>query len=140
VGSLRLPIPLEAGTEHVQYGESFRLREDEQLGWVLELEGSDGWQDLYAFRLDRVVPADIVMANHFTSTFPASPFRRFPMLARPHEHGRITMSGDRIVHYGAGQPRVEQAPTGAELLELLRDAFHIELDVGPDELPGWPQP
>jgi N-hydroxyarylamine O-acetyltransferase len=60
--------------EPVQQGAwAFRLVEE---GDVRVLRGlrSDGWMDLYAFTDEPQLPVDYEVANHYTSTWPRSPF------------------------------------------------------------------
>ena len=67
------PISFE-DHEPVQQGAwSFRLVQE---GDVRVLRGlrSDGWMDLYAFTEEPQLPVDYEVANHYTSTWPRSPF------------------------------------------------------------------
>jgi N-hydroxyarylamine O-acetyltransferase len=67
------PIPFETDGEHRQGGWTFRLC-GAGPGYELEELGPDGWVTRYGFALERQYPADVVVANHFTATFPRSPF------------------------------------------------------------------
>lgn len=67
------PIPFEAGGEHRQGGWTFRIRAAGP-GWELQERRPDGWGTLYGFADERQYPADVAVANHYTSTFPRSPF------------------------------------------------------------------
>lgn len=131
------PMPLEAGTEHEQLGERLRFREDAELGWTLQMAEGDGWRDLYAFGLERVYPSDIVCANHFTATFPASPFVQAVVASRPDGDGRIVLRGPQVFVHQAGRTHVEPAPEGPGRLAWLRARFGIDLDLGGEELPPF---
>lgn len=134
------PLPLEVGPEHEQLGERLRFVEDDELGWTLQMAdvaSADGWRDLYGFTLERVYPADVLCANHFTATFPASPFVQGVVASCPDGDGRIILRGAQVFLHQEGQTHVEPAPEGPERLEWLRARFGIDLDVAPDELPPW---
>lgn len=66
-------IPLAAGPETWVGGVGHRLVVEGDF-WVLQGNPDFGWSDLYAFTLEPQHPIDFVMANHFTSTWPESPF------------------------------------------------------------------
>ncbi|MGH8601182.1 MAG: arylamine N-acetyltransferase family protein [Burkholderiales bacterium] len=66
------PMPLNGG-EAQQAAWRFRIIDDNAVR-VLQALRADGWLDLYAFTLDAQYFADYVMANHYTSTWPESPF------------------------------------------------------------------
>jgi N-hydroxyarylamine O-acetyltransferase len=60
--------------EPVQQGSwAFRLADDGDVRVLWGLR-SDGWLDLYAFTEEPQLPVDYEVANHFTSTWPRSPF------------------------------------------------------------------
>jgi N-hydroxyarylamine O-acetyltransferase len=42
--------------------------------WALQGNTAGDWADLYAFTLESQYPVDFEMANHFTSSWPRSPF------------------------------------------------------------------
>jgi N-hydroxyarylamine O-acetyltransferase len=68
------PIPLAAGVETRVGSMAHRLRPDGEA-WVLEGRADGGeWGDLYVFTLEPQLPVDYEMANHYTSTHPASRF------------------------------------------------------------------
>jgi N-hydroxyarylamine O-acetyltransferase len=66
------PLPMD-GTIHEQFGESYRVVA-EAGQFVLQMLEPQGWADLYAFVAEERFPVDFLMANHFTSTYPRSPF------------------------------------------------------------------
>lgn len=66
------PVPLD-GEVSEQLGARYRVGADGP-DRVLQWEQPDGWIDLYAFRPEARPAVDFVMAHHFTSTFPSSPF------------------------------------------------------------------
>jgi N-hydroxyarylamine O-acetyltransferase len=73
--SLLEPMPLHEGSESEQGGIVYVLRREEPH-WVLATRDAAGLTDLYEFTEEPQTPADVEMSNHFTSTYPASIFRR----------------------------------------------------------------
>src|SRR5438067_1916603 len=69
--SLIEPIPFREGAQSQQLGLAYTLRREDRL-WVLATAD----MDLYEFSDDPQTPADVEIANHYTSTHPASIFRR----------------------------------------------------------------
>jgi N-hydroxyarylamine O-acetyltransferase len=67
------PILLAEGKETWVGRNGHRLRREDDL-WVLEGNTAGEWADLYAFTLEPQYPVDFEMGNHFTSTWPRSPF------------------------------------------------------------------
>lgn len=124
-----------------QYGERYRLRRDLSLGLVLQQEDEAGWQDLYAINAELTLPADIEMANFFTSRWPRSIFRQRRICALPTSSGRVTLSDfDLAIRQGETLRRETLAP-GPAYLEALATHFGIELGVAYDAfVPTAPPP
>ncbi|ALW86466.1 hypothetical protein AUC43_16055 [Hymenobacter sedentarius] len=79
------PIPLEAGPEHRQFFDAYRLQAAPQHNFHLQLHMQGQWQSLYTFTLDEAQPSDYQMMNFYYSQSPDSPFRkqRITTLAAP---------------------------------------------------------
>ena len=67
------PISFESSEPVHQGAWAFRLGVDgdARILWGLR---PDGWLDLYSFTLEPQLPVDYEVANHYTSTWPRSPF------------------------------------------------------------------
>lgn len=130
--TLRAPIPLEADVVHEQQGETYRLRRDEELGWVLESAWQDAWAPLYAFTLDRVHTSDIEMSHHYTSTHPASSFTQHARISRLLPEGRVTMQGERVVHRRGVESIETIAPDDETIVRWIDQTLGIDVEVGPD--------
>lgn len=115
------PMRLEADTETGHLGETLRYVEH-ALGWMLQKREGGDWRRLYVFDLSVVHPADIAVANHFTSTHPESPFVRMPILSRVVDDHRWVLYGDQLSLDGAPHG---QAPDGDALTALLADRFGL---------------
>ncbi len=93
---------------------------------VLQLQRGDAWQDLYAFTLDEALPIDFVVANHFTSTFPESPFVKTLTAQISFGDERRILRGRTLTLRRRGAEETRQIPDH-ELIPLLRTQFGIEL-------------
>lgn len=96
------PIALAAGAEAALHHDRYRLTAD-GAGLMLQLFTPDGWTDLYGFTLEPQFPIDYEVANHFTSTHPASHFTKAPTVARTTDAGRITLRGNELAHRRGGE-------------------------------------
>lgn len=124
---LRAPIPLREGpTEEI--GRSVRLRPDAHLGWVFEQNQGAGWEPVYAFELREVLPIDLTMGNHFTSTWPKAIFRKRLMVARLTPAGRVTLDDLKFRRYGkAGLEEDRELIGPVDLRKTLGAEFGIAL-------------
>jgi N-hydroxyarylamine O-acetyltransferase len=123
------PIALAEGSETWVGFTGHRLRREGE-SWVLQGNGAGEWTDLYAFTLEPHYPVDFVMANHFTSTYPRSPFvlnltaqRSWP------EKRAILRNRDLVVREGraSGATTVRDP---AHLLEVLAAHFDLVFPAG----------
>ena len=126
---LRAPIPIVPDQIEEQCGEFYRLNLDSQYGMVLQKRAGDGFIDLYAFDEDEVtLDADIEMANHFTSTWPASLFRVQRMCALPTSRGRITLTDMEFAVHSGGDVTSRILPPGPHYIAVISDYFGISLE------------
>jgi N-hydroxyarylamine O-acetyltransferase len=126
---LCLPLPLITDRICEQYGERYRLRRDPQHGMVLQKAGEDSFSDLYAFNTDEwTLDIDIEMANHFTSTWPASIFRLHRMCALRKSWGRITLSDMLLTIHRDGQSVSRTLLPGPQYMAEIAEHFGICLD------------
>jgi N-hydroxyarylamine O-acetyltransferase len=93
--------------------------------WELrELQGSS-WATLYRFE-DRVVyPADVVVANHYTSTHPDSWFTRVPVLVRRSPDTVTSLLGRTLTVTRPGHVKERTTLTGEEWSAAVRDVFGL---------------
>ena len=124
---LRLPIPLAAEQIREQYGERYRLRNNPKYGWVLQKETMNAYMDLYAFEDSLTLDIDVEMANHFTSTWPASIFRlrRMCSLARP--WGRVTLADMELTIHRDGKSLTQLLPPGPQYMAALAEHFGLDI-------------
>ena len=122
------PLRFDAvGTEQPTRHEMFRLRR--RGAWTLiEAELPDGWHPLYMLSPEPALEADYVAANWYTSTHPASGFRRELRAALTAPDRRTTLMNDRLTvrHAGGGVERRFLARQ--EIADALVSTFGLRLD------------
>lgn len=85
-----VPVPLVAGREARDGADLHRMvRQDNE--WALEARIDGMMKALWSSSLEPAQPVDFVMANHFVSTFPESPFVTSLMLRAFSPSGRVSM-------------------------------------------------
>ena len=127
-GTLGRAIPMEPDNIEVMQDASYRIILKEPFGATLQRRETGDWHDQYAFSLERVLPADIQLGNHYTSTSPDVHFtqRRITMLAHP--RGRSELLNMELSFLRDGQKETRTLSDGGEYLAALREHFGIELD------------
>ena len=118
------PVALD-GEAADQAGARYRVATEGRLR-VLQLQHGDAWQDLYAFTLDEALPIDFSVANHYTSTFPESPFVKTLTAQISFRDERRILRGRTLTLRRRGAEEIRQI-TDLELIPLLRTLFGIEL-------------
>jgi N-hydroxyarylamine O-acetyltransferase len=121
-------LRLVPGVEQLQFLWSYRLVEEGGL-WVLQGKSPAGWQDFYAFTLERQELIDYEVANHYVSTHPDSPFTRALAAQLPTPDTRYMLRNRELtVETAAGSDT--RTISDAELPEVLARDFG--LTVPPD--------
>jgi N-hydroxyarylamine O-acetyltransferase len=122
------PISLDGG-EAQQAAWRFKLVEEKPTR-VLQALRADGWLDLYAFTLEAQYFSDYVMANHYTSTWPESPFvnRLVAQLTQPDV--RWSLVDRELTQMRPAEDTTAFLASHNNIIETLHGRFGIEL---PDE-------
>jgi N-hydroxyarylamine O-acetyltransferase len=121
--------PLPFGTEgpRAQGGWTFALAATGADAWELRERRAGEWETAYRFDAVRQHPADVVVANHFTSTFPRSPFVGRAVAARRDDE-TLRRLVDRTLTTTRPDGSSETREIGdADLRATLRDVFGLEL-------------
>lgn len=122
------PLRLDAlGSEQPTRHETFRL--SRKGAWtLLEAQLPDGWYPLYVLSPEPAVDADYVAANWYTSTHPASGFRRELRVARTAPDRRTTLMNDRLTvrHSRGGMER--RFLDERAIAQALVSTFGLRLD------------
>jgi N-hydroxyarylamine O-acetyltransferase len=125
---LLFPVPLAIDAESPQFRWTYRIVL-EGRHHVLQSRRPDGWMDMYAFTLEPHERVDYEVANHFTSTYPTSPFRAMPIAQRPSPDARYILR-DRELTTDTGDSIETRTIADDELLDVLRETFGIDLPTG----------
>jgi N-hydroxyarylamine O-acetyltransferase len=123
------PIPLEEGKETWVGRNGHRLGREGDL-WVLEGNTVGEWTDLYAFTLEPQHSVDFEMGNHFTSTWPRSPFLLNLVVQRSWPEKRAVLRNRDLVvrEDGAVTSTIVRDPE--HLLEVLASVFDLVFPPG----------
>ena len=118
------PIPFDRDEPVRQEAWTFRLGHE---GDVRVLRGlrADGWMDLYAFTEEPQLPVDYEVANHYTSTWPRSPFVTKAVVQRSGLDERWMLIDDelRVERLGGTERWTVDSPE--ERLSILADRFNL---------------
>lgn len=104
------PIPLVDGATEEVGGITHRVRWTEH-GWALERGKGDGWELMHTHDEALVVPSDVAIGHHFTSTHPTVHFRHRMIVTKllddrhislTHEAVTIRRQGERTDHREIG--------------------------------------
>jgi N-hydroxyarylamine O-acetyltransferase len=124
------PLPFDALGAQTQGAWTYELAVAGPASWELrELEGED-WVTRYGFADERQYPADFAMANHFTSTFPRSPFVGQLLLLRREPDVIKGLVGRTLTLIQPDRSVEERQLRDDELGEALDDVFGVSLNAG----------
>ena len=109
---------------------AFQLVEERDRVWVLRGLRADGWLDLYEFTEEPQLPVDFEVGNHYTSTWPRSPFVTKVVVQRSGVDERWMMIEDELrVERPDGSERWPISSPG-ERLSILAERFGLEFPAG----------
>ena len=117
-----------------QGDDAYRIVEESAVR-VLQIRRPDGWRDLYAFTFDEALPIDFEVANHYTSTWPESPFVT-TLTAQLSLPGERRILRGRTFTVRRGGIETTHDIEDHDLLSLLRENFGLDL---PDDFHLPPQ-
>ncbi|WP_296558401.1 arylamine N-acetyltransferase [uncultured Acetobacterium sp.] len=125
--SLAAPLLFEEGLEQQHLGRIHRVMADPVYGYRVEFKTATGFEPIYAFTLEACCPADYLIANHYTATYPESFFRQAQMCALVTATGKITFF-DGQLKITDGESLTETTITGAAAIkDALKSYFGVEL-------------
>ncbi len=126
---LLVSLPFQPGLESRQFHWTYRVIEEGD-GLVLQSLRPEGWFDLYAFTLEPHFPADFLMGNYYTSTYPTSHFRRGPIAQRPTPEARYVLRGRELCIERGGETTRRDVADDEELLSVLSSTFGLDFPPG----------
>ena len=126
--SVQRPVPLVDGAEVDDNGWRYRLRRVDTgaagATWELHRLREQGWELMHVTDELPVVPVDLVMSHHYTSTFPTSHFTTSLILAKYLPDRHVTLTASTVTVRRPGMPTEHRPLADGE----LRDRF-VELGV-----------
>jgi N-hydroxyarylamine O-acetyltransferase len=125
---LRAPARFAPGREFEQDGLRFRLVATPPFGTMLEGAEGPGWRPLFSFDARPVLPVDLVLGNHYTSTHPASFFTWARVATLPDPRGRTSLFDRQLTIERDGTTTRETVADGDGFVAMLQQRFGIELD------------
>jgi N-hydroxyarylamine O-acetyltransferase len=121
------PLRFNNGTPASQYGWTYRLDTAGEHRWQLRERQNGQWATLYRFDDQPQYAADIVVANHFTSTYPGSHFVRQLVVIRKDTSSLRRLTGRRLSIARPGHAGDERQLTDAEFADALTENFGLQL-------------
>lgn len=117
-GLLR-PLPLRDQAIDQQGAWAYRLVHVGAAEWELQLADTDRWVVQYRFSTEPQHLADVDMANHYTQTWPASPFHQRLIVVRKDETAVHRLLGRQLSITTPGRPDRSHAVTDRDLPATL---------------------
>ena len=120
-----VPVPLAAA--RVCEGRDVHRFVNRGHEWVLETEVNGVWTPMWSSTLEPAEPVDFVMANHFVSTFPISPFVTMLMLRAITPRGRVSVANRAMTRRHDGREEKRVIESRVELRALVKEEFGFDL-------------
>jgi N-hydroxyarylamine O-acetyltransferase len=124
------PLPLHAKHAVIQGDWEYRLIRPPAGTWQLQERRGQDWTTLYSVTQEPAHFSDVVMSNHYTSTWPDSPFRQQPVVVRKNEHDVRSLLGRRLMRTLPDGTVHERHLEDTDIGPTLRD---LGLDLTSDE-------
>jgi len=119
-----VPVPLEADARD---GRDLHRLVRQGHEWVLEAHLDGTWTALWSSMLEPAEPVDFLMANHFVSTFPTSPFVTNLMLRAITPTGRVSVMNRAVTRRRDGCEETKVIESRRALRTLLNEDFEFDL-------------
>jgi N-hydroxyarylamine O-acetyltransferase len=134
------PVPLLDGEEtHAENTTHWMTREGDL--WRLRTRSGDKTIDAWVSTLDEDHPVDFDMANHYVSTYPASPFVNRILMRALNRDGRVTVMNRDVTTWRGGVAHASQLADRPALRALLAEHFGFDLpeveDMRVASIPEW---
>lgn len=118
--SLLRPIPLSDGAVTDHGGWRFQVtRSHDPTVWHLHRARDSGWETMHNTDELPVLPADISIGHHYTSTFPGSHFTQRLALAKYLPDRHVALTGETVTIRRPGEPTEHRPLAEGELSEWL---------------------
>jgi N-hydroxyarylamine O-acetyltransferase len=128
----RVPVRLDGTVARFQLDEHWLDREDHGDDYVLRARVPvRGEVTCWVSPLRAEYPIDLEMANHFTATWPRSPFTQRLVLRAFTDDGRITIMNREVTLYRGETSETRPLADRANLRALLQQYFGFDLPGSP---------
>lgn len=117
------PIPLRPGIQVSQGPWTYRLLDGPPDGWILSTYEANRWSDLYSFGPEPAHPVDYIVATHYTSTHPNSPFSKVLRVAL----NRMVLNNRRLHELRPEGPRPRGLLDDDAFVSALTHTFRLHL-------------
>jgi N-hydroxyarylamine O-acetyltransferase len=118
------PMPLNR-SEPVTHG-AWTLRVTRDAGATrLQSRDGDRWIDLYDFTAEPQHPVDYEVANHYTSTYPGSPFVHNLIAQRATDQMRWSLHNRELTEETGSEKKTETLSDDEALLATLSEVFGL---------------
>jgi len=121
------PLSLAETAPQATRHEPFRVV-PRGAGVIVEAEFDGTWHALYDLSLEPLLDVDHVPSNWYTSTHPASPFRRALMVARATDDTRYALLNRRLTVRRQSGPVERRNLDAGELERTLTDTFGLPVE------------
>lgn len=129
-GGLREPLVWGDPHPHRQDGWTYRMTPTSTGSWQLGERLGSQWSVLYSLGPEPQHASDVVMANHFTSTYPDSPFVGQPVVMRNDPDLRRRLRGRELTMVRPDGSTEQRMLSDSELTGFLRDDVGLPLTDG----------
>ncbi len=123
----RYPLLLEEGTVQEQFGETYRFRRDDFLGWVVTELHKGEWRDVFSFTEEPQLDVDFEATSFFCERHDTSPFNKEWMFSIKTETGRKTLDGNVFKVFNGDEAVEVTALDGDSLIFTMREVFGISI-------------
>jgi len=123
------PMRMDQSEAVAQGAWALRVMKEEGIH-VLQSREGEGWLDLYSFTTEPQYPVDFEVANHYTSTYPGSPFVHNLIVQRASAQARWSLHNRELTEESSEQKNTETVWDDAALLETLREIFDLHFPAG----------
>ncbi len=108
-------------------GARHRLVRAGEHGWMLQRDAGTGWQRQYSFTTERVWPADLEVANHWTATRPDTRFTTLKIASGTLSDGYVSLTDRTLTVNRMWVPKAREIDTAEDYRQTLRKTFGLEL-------------
>jgi N-hydroxyarylamine O-acetyltransferase len=108
-------------------GARHRLVRAGEHGWMLQRDAGTGWQRQYSFTTEKVWPADLEAANHWTSTRPDTRFTTLRVASATLPDGFVSLSDRTLTVNRMSLPEAREIESAEEYRHILAGTFGLEL-------------